>query len=145
MTTLFTAIFTKYLTGALLTILVGVFTKISLKYFGNDRTQTIKDAIITAMLYAEETFGMGHGNEKCTEAWQKLLELLQTKGIKLTPKEIISAKIEMKANVPEVNSIAYTAKIDKTISKRETYKLNEETQNMVDILKAKHSKKKPKE
>ena len=145
MTTLFTAIFTKYLTGALLTILVGVFTKISLKYFGNDRTQTIKDAIITAMLYAEETFGMGHGNEKWTEAWQKLLELLQTKGIKLTPKEIISAKIEMKANVPEVNSIAYTAKIDKTISKRETYKLNEETQKMVDILKAKHSKKNPKE
>jgi hypothetical protein len=145
MTTLFTAIFTKYLTGALLTILVGVFTKISLKYFGNDRTQTIKDAIITAMLYAEETFGMGHGNEKWTEAWQKLLELLQTKGIKLTPKEITSAKIEMKANVPEVNSIAYTAKIDKTISKRETYKLNEETQNMVDILKAKHSKKNPKE
>ena len=94
---------------AALAVIVGIFTKVCIKYFGNDRTAKIKEAIITAMLWAEETYGIGTGSQKWTEAWNKLIELLQVQGIKLSDKEMSIAQTQMKANVPEINSLIYSA------------------------------------
>ena len=109
MTSIFTALITKYLASAALAIVVGVFTKVSLKYFGNDRTNKIKETILTAMLWAEETYGLGTGSQKWTEAWNKLTELLQVQGIKLNDKEMTVAQVQMKSNIPEINALTYSA------------------------------------
>jgi dihydroxyacetone kinase-like predicted kinase len=61
------------------------------------------------MLWAEETYGIGTGSEKWTEAWNKLTELLQVQGIKLTNKEMAIVSTQMKANIPEINSLVYSA------------------------------------
>jgi len=99
----------NYFMQAALAVIVGIFTKVCIKYFGNDRTAKIKEAIITAMLWAEETYGIGTGSQKWTEAWNKLIELLQVQGIKLSDKEMSIAQTQMKANVPEINSLIYSA------------------------------------
>jgi len=109
MTSIFTALITKYLASAALAIVVGVFTKVSLKYFGNDRTNKIKETILTAMLWAEETYGIGTGPQKWTEAWNKLTELLQVQGIKLNDKEMTVAQVQMKSNIPEINALTYSS------------------------------------
>lgn len=106
---LITGFVAKYFMQAALAVIVTVFTKVSLKYFGNDRTLKIKETILTAMLWAEETYGLGTGSKKWTEAWQKLIKLLQEQGIKLNDKEISVAQIQMKANIPEINSLVYSA------------------------------------
>lgn len=106
---LITGFVAKYFMQAALAVIVTVFTKVSLKYFGNDRTAKIKETILTAMLWAEETYGIGTGPQKWTEAWQKLIKLLQEQGIKLNDKEISTAQIQMKANIPEINSLVYSS------------------------------------
>jgi len=140
MSTIFTALITKYLSGALLTILVGVFTKISLKYFGNDRTQTIKETILTAMLWAEETYGIGTGDEKWNEAWNKIQELLALKNIKLSAKEKELAKVEMKSNVPEINAVSYSSIPEIILQKRMIVRRKQETTDAINSLKKKHKK-----
>ena len=106
---LITGFISKYFMQAALAVIVTVFTKVSIKYFGNDRTTKIKETILTAMLWAEETYGIGTGPRKWTEAWQKLTELLQIQGIKLSDKEMAVASTQMKANIPEINSLVYSA------------------------------------
>jgi hypothetical protein len=106
---LITGFIAKYFMQAALAVIVTVFTKVSLKYFGNDRTAKIKETILTAMLWAEETYGIGTGSEKWTAAWQKLTELLQVQGIKLNDKEMSVVSIQMKSNIPEINSLVYSA------------------------------------
>ena len=106
---LITGFIAKYFMQAALAVIVTVFTKVSLKYFGNDRTTKIKETILTAMLWAEETYGIGTGSQKWTEAWQKLTELLQVQGIKLSDKEMAIVSTQMKANIPEINSLVYSA------------------------------------
>ena len=106
---LITGFVAKYFMQAALAVIVTVFTKVCIKYFGNDRTSKIKETILTAMLWAEETYGIGTGPQKWTEAWQKLIKLLQEQGIKLNDKEISTAQIQMKANIPEINSLVYSA------------------------------------
>jgi len=61
------------------------------------------------MLWAEETYGLGTGSQKWTEAWNKLTELLQVQGIKLNDKEMTVAQVQMKSNIPEINALTYSA------------------------------------
>ena len=138
MTGLITGFIGKYFMEAALAIVVTVFSKVCIRYFGNDRTAKIKETIITSMLWAEETYGIGTGDQKWTEAWNKLMELLQVQGIKLSSKEMATVQTQMKANIPEINSIVYSAlpevsTLDRTPVLRQT-----ETQALVEKLRAKY-------
>jgi len=98
----------KYFLESLVVLGFGIVSKVALKYFSNDRWEVIKENILIAMLWSEETFGLGHGQEKWNKAWQKIVELLEKKGIKLSEKEITTVTDMMKANVPVINSISYS-------------------------------------
>ena len=98
---------TKYFLEGVIVAILGIVTKFLSKFLSNDRIQKIKDAVLTAMLYAEEFYGIGQGTEKWELAWQKLIEILQTEGIELTEEEIRLANITMKAKVPEINCLTY--------------------------------------
>jgi len=98
----------KYFLESLVVLGFGIVSKVALKYFSNDRWEVIKENILIAMLWSEETFGLGHGQEKWNKAWQKIVELLEKKGIKLSEKEITTVTDMMKANVPVINSITYS-------------------------------------
>jgi len=97
----------KYFLEGLLVAIIGIVTKFLSKYLSNDRIQKIKDAVLVAMLYAEEFYGIGQGEEKWQLAWQKLIEILQKQGIELSEKEVALATITMKSNVPEINCLTY--------------------------------------
>ena len=101
------AFITKYFLEGVIVAILGIVTKFLSKFLSNDRIQKIKDAVLTAMLYAEEFYGIGQGTEKWELAWQKLIEILQTEGIELTEEEIRLANITMKAKVPEINCLTY--------------------------------------
>jgi hypothetical protein len=73
------AILSKYLLNALLLSLVSIFYSFLKNKLGEDRAGTIKEAILSAMLWAEEELGIGNGNQK----W------------------------EMKANVGKINKQTY--------------------------------------
>jgi len=138
MTGLITGFIGKYFMEAALAIIVTVFTKLTVRYFGNDRAAKIKETIITAMLYAEQTYGIGTGNEKYNEAWNKLVELLQLQGIKLSDKEKLIAEVEMESNVPEINSIVYSSLPEEDLVKRSPSLRSSEAEALVNKLKAKH-------
>jgi hypothetical protein len=103
----------KYFLDAILIFLVGMVTKYMVSKFGQDRTNEIKDAILIAMLWAEEVYGVGHGEEKWTIAWKKIIEILKKKGITLKKGEISYVQDIMKATVPEINAKIYSALPDK--------------------------------
>lgn len=127
---------------AIALFLFGLITKFLLKTFGKDRADAIKDAILTAMLYAEETFGIGHGDEKWSKAWQEIVKILQAQGIKLSEKEIQAVTVMMKATVPEVNSMVYSALPEAVKSTRAITYRTVDTQKIVNDLKSKHKVKK---
>ena len=104
--------FSKYLLDLILVFLVGLLSKFMANKFGQDRSDKIKEAILTAMLWAEEELGIGNGNQKWEEAWKKLIELLRQQKIQLKKGEISYVKNLMKATVPEVNEIIYNAMPD---------------------------------
>ena len=135
---LITGFIAKYFMQAALAVIVTVFTKVSIKYFGNDRTSKIKEAIITAMLWAEETYGIGTGSQKWTEAWNKLIELLQVQGIKLSDKEISTVSVQMKANIPEINSLVYSALPEVSTVTRAPDLKPTEMSKLVDKLRSKY-------
>ena len=62
----------KFLLEGLIALAVSVGFGFLKNKWGNDRAETIKEALLTAMLWAEEEFGIGHGDEKWEEAWNKL-------------------------------------------------------------------------
>jgi hypothetical protein len=99
----------NYVFDIVLVVAVGMFSKALVKEFGNDRAKKINEAICTAMLWAEEKLGIGNGSEKFLLAWDKIREILEGEGIKLKENEIKNVEIQMKANVPEINSISYTS------------------------------------
>ena len=101
------AFITKYFLEGVIVAILGIVTKFLSKFLSNDRIQKIKDAVLTAMLYAEEFYGIGQGTEKWELAWQKLIEILQQQGIEMSEKEMEMASIIMKAKVPVVNEITY--------------------------------------
>ena len=97
----------KYFMEGIIVAALGIATKFLSKFFSIDRIAQIKEGILTAMLYAEEAYGIGQGDEKWQLAWQKLIEILQKQGIEMSEKEMEMASIIMKANVPVVNEVTY--------------------------------------
>lgn len=81
--------------------------------WGNDRAQNIREALVTAMLWAEEEFGIGQGDQKWEEAWHKLLELLEDKKITLRETETRELQTMMKANISQINREHYESLIKK--------------------------------
>ncbi|MBA7542135.1 hypothetical protein ES705_34454 [subsurface metagenome] len=108
----FTSILTfivSHFSEAILVIALGMFSKALVKQFGNDRANKIKETILSAMLWAEEKWGIGHGSEKWTSAWNKIIEMLQKQGIKLKNNEITYVQDLMKSNIPEINEKTFSA------------------------------------
>ncbi len=101
------AILSKYLLNALLLSVVSIFYSFLKNKLGEDRASTIKDAILAAMLWAEEELGIGNGNQKWDTAWKKLIEILADKNIKLRTSEEDAVKTMMKANVGKINKQTY--------------------------------------
>lgn len=89
--------------------LVGLLTKSMVDKMGQDRTQAIKDIVVTAMYWAESEFGIGTGKLKWEKAWRKIRELLDNKGIKLTENEEKEVEVIMESYVPEINATTYSA------------------------------------
>jgi len=101
------AILSKYLLNALLLSLVSIAYSYLKNKLGEDRANTIKEAILSAMLWAEEELGIGNGNQKWEIAWKKLIEILADKNIKLRKSEEKVVKTMMKANVGRINRQTY--------------------------------------
>ncbi len=100
-------IISKYLLNALLLSVVSIFYSFLKNKLGEDRASTIKEAILSAMLWAEEELGIGNGNQKWDIAWKKLIEILADKNIKLRKSEENAVKTMMKANVGKINKQTY--------------------------------------
>jgi hypothetical protein len=101
------AILSKYLFNALLLAIVSIAYGFLKNKLGEDRANTIKEAILSAMLWAEEELGIGNGNQKWEEAWKKLIEILADKKIQLRKSEEKVVKTMMKANVGKINQQTY--------------------------------------
>ena len=100
-------ILSKYLFNALLLALVSICYGFLKNKLGEDRASTIKEAILAAMLWAEEELGIGNGNQKWEIAWKKLIEILANKNIRLRKIEERAVKTMMKANVGRINRQTY--------------------------------------
>jgi len=116
-------IISKYLLNALLLSVVSIFYSLLKNKLGEDRASTIKEAILSAMLWAEEELGIGNGNQKWDIAWKKLIEILADKNIKLRKSEEKVVKTMMKANVGRINKQTYDI-----LSKRKLLKVKGPTQ-----------------
>ena len=125
---------TKYFLEGLIVFAIGIATKFLSKFFSIDRIAQIKEGILTAMLYAEEAYGIGQGDEKWQLAWQKLIEILQKQGIEMSEKEMEMASIIMKAKVPEVNAITYKALPKKELEVKAVKAKVERTPEMIERL-----------
>ena len=101
------AILSKYLFNALLLAMVSIGYGFLKNKLGEERANTIKEAILTAMLWAEEELGIGNGNQKWEEAWKKLIEILADKKIQLRKSEEKAVKTMMEANVGKINQQTY--------------------------------------
>jgi len=97
----------KYLLNALLLSLVSIFYSFLKNKLGEDRASTIKEAILSAMLWAEEELGIGNGSQKWEIAWKKLIEILADKNIRLRKSEEKAVKTMMKANIGKINRQTY--------------------------------------
>lgn len=109
----------KYLWEVVLVYCVGMFTAALKRQFGEDRAKRIEEIIVSAMMWAEQEFGIGTGQTKFEKAYQKIIEMLQAEGIKLTPAEEKNIKVMMESKVPEINSTVYSAMPKKVIEKRD--------------------------
>ena len=100
-------ILSKYLLNALLLSIVSIFYSFLKNKLGEDRAKVIKEAILSAMLWAEEELGIGNGSQKWEIAWKKLIEILTDKNISLRKSEERAVKTMMKANVGKINQQTY--------------------------------------
>jgi len=114
------AILSKYLVNALLIALVSVGYGFLKNKLGEDRAGTIKEAILAAMLWAEEELGIGSGSQKWEIAWKKLIEILADKKISLGKSEEKAVKTKMKANVGKINQQTYDVLLKKKLIKDKT-------------------------
>lgn len=128
----------KYFFEAIVVFLTGMITNYLIKQFGKERAEAIREAVLTAMLWAEEVFGIGNGEEKWVKAWQKIVEILQSKGITLSQKENNYVTTLMKATVPEINQITYSSLPEVVKSTRKEYIRSKDVQEIISDLKAKH-------
>jgi len=140
MTIIFAFVY-KYFFTALITFGVAMFSKYLIKQFGNDRATKIKETILAAMLWAEQEFGLGTGSEKWEEAWKKIRELLLTQGITLTTDETSTVETLMKANVPQINALVYSALPEKALQERAVR--STEVTNTIAKLKEKYASTNP--
>ena len=101
------AIISKYFLNALLVSVVSILYSFLKNKLGEDRAKVIKEAILTAMLWAEEELGIGNGDKKWDIAWEKLIEILKDKNIRLRKEEEKVVKTMMKAKVNDVNQKKY--------------------------------------
>ncbi|MEA2021074.1 MAG: phage holin, LLH family [Candidatus Caldatribacteriota bacterium] len=101
------ALISKYFLNALLVSVVSIFYSFLKNKLGEDRASTIKDAILSAMLWAEEELGIGNGEKKWDIAWEKLIEILADRNIRLRKSEENVVKTMMKANVGKINRERY--------------------------------------
>jgi len=111
------AILSKYLLNALLLSLVSIGYSFLKNRLGEERAGTIKEAILSAMLWAEEELGIGNGNQKWEIAWKKLIEILADKNISLRKSEEKAVKVMMKANVGRINQQTYDVMLKKKLIK----------------------------
>ena len=130
----------KYFFDAILVFAVGMFSKALINQFGNERGQKIKETILAGMLWAEEQLGLGNGNEKWKIAWEKIEELLGQQGITLKRKEISYVSSLMKSNIPEINSITYSALPEAAVMARNIKTSSSSTKLLIDLLKEKYPK-----
>jgi hypothetical protein len=100
-------ILSKYLFNTLLLVIVSIGYGFLKNKLGEDRANTIKEAILSAMLWAEEELGIGNGNQKWEIAWKKLIEILADKNIRLRKSEERAVRTMMKANVGRINRQTY--------------------------------------
>ena len=101
------ALISKYFLNALLVSAVSIFYSFLKNKLGEDRAKVIKDAILSAMLWAEEELGIGNGEKKWDIAWGKLIEILADRNIRLRKSEENVVKTMMKANVGKINREKY--------------------------------------
>jgi len=113
-----TALISKYFLNALLVSVVSIFYSFLKNKLGEDRAKVIKEAILTAMLWAEEELGIGNGEKKWDIAWEKLIEVLKNKNIKLRKSEEKVVKIMMKANVGKINQQRYDVMMKRKMLKK---------------------------
>ena len=111
------AILSKYLLNALLLSLVSITYSFLKNKLGEERAGTIKEAILSAMLWAEEELGIGNGSQKWDVAWKKLIEILADKNISLRKSEEKAVKVMMKANVGGINQQTYDVMLKKKLIK----------------------------
>jgi hypothetical protein len=111
------AILSKYLFNALLLVIVSIGYGFLKNKLGEDRASTIKEAILSTMLWAEEELGIGNGTQKWEEAWKKLIEILADKKIQLRKSEEKAVKTMMKANVGRINQQTYDVLLKKKLLK----------------------------
>jgi hypothetical protein len=114
------AILSKYLFNALLLAIVSIGYGFLKNKLGEERASNIKEAILTAMLWAEEELGIGSGNQKWEEAWKKLIEILADQKIQLRKNEEKAVKTMMKANVGKINQQTYDLWLKKKLLKDKT-------------------------
>jgi len=107
----------KYLLNALLIALVSIGYGYLKNKLGEDKASTIKEAILSAMLWAEEELGIGNGGKKWEIAWKKLIEILADKNIRLRKSEERAVKMMMKANVGRINRQTYDVLMKKKLIK----------------------------
>jgi hypothetical protein len=111
------AFLSKYLLNALLIALVSISYGFLKNKLGEDRAGTIKEAILAAMLWAEEELWIGNGNQKWEIAWKKLIEILANKNISLKKSEEKAVKTRMKANVGKINQQTFDVMLKKKLLK----------------------------
>ena len=111
------AILSKYLLNAILLSLVSIAYSFLKNKLGEDRAGTIKEAILSSMLWAEEELGIGNGGKKWEIAWKKLIEILADKNIKLRKPEEKAVKLMMKANVGKINQQRYDVMLKRKLIK----------------------------
>jgi len=114
-------IISKYLLNAILLSLVSIAYSFLKNKLGEERAGTIKDAILSAMLWAEEELGIGNGNQKWDVAWKKLIEILADKNISLKKSEEKAVKVMMKANVGGINQQTYDVLMKKKLIKESNH------------------------
>ncbi len=137
LTTVFSFLY-RYFFEAVIVFLVGLLSKALVHQFGRDRADLLRETVMEAMLWAEETLGLGSGNEKFKLAWKKIIELLAVQGIKMNKKEESLAKNLMKANVPEINSLVYSSLPPEAMEVRKPHYGNPETKEMVEALRRRY-------
>ena len=114
-------ILSKYLLNALLLSLVSIAYSFLKNKLGEDRAGTIKEAILSAMLWAEEELGIGNGSQKWEIAWKKLIEILADKNISLRKSEEKAVKMMMKANVGRINQQTFDVLVKRKLLKESNH------------------------